>query len=139
MVFKLVKNGAHAAKAGAAMADLATFGLSLVGTLVAERMLTVGLKEINKGRVDEILEKALSQSEEQFGKALEEYGKSLASQYRQRVGDLIDQKTERLEEVRRLMEKNDPTEREQLEKKRQDAENLLQDCLSMQKQLSLAQ
>ena len=55
------------------------------------------------------------------------------------MGDLIDQKTERLEEVRRLMEKNDPTEREQLEKKRQDAENLLQDCLSMQKQLSLAQ
>ena len=138
-VFKLVKNGAHAAKAGAAMADLATFGLSLAGTLAAEWMLKVGLKEINKGRVDEILEKALSQSEEQFGKALEEYGKSLASQYRQRVGDLIDQKTERLEEVRRLMEKNDPTEREQLEKKRQDAENLLQDCLSMQKQLSLAQ
>lgn len=138
-VAKLVKNGAHVAKAGGAMADLATCGLSIAGTIAAEWMLKAGLKEINKGRVDKILEEALNQNEAQFSKALEEYGKSIASQYRQSVEDVIDQNTERLEEVRRLMEKNDPAEREQLEAKHQKAETLVQDCMSMQKQLSLAQ
>lgn len=128
---------AGASAVGACVGAVVSLGMSIVVTLVVSKILKFGLTAINKGRVEGVVEEALKKMEDQFCTKLEDYRKAIIDEYSRSINDLLEDKADELEEVRRLISKDNSAERELVTKKLQSVQLLIQGGDDVQGQLAL--
>lgn len=98
----------------AAVGGIATCAGVAVGLYIASKVSHLLLVKTQETRVERIVEKGLQEMEETLHGSLTQYKENLVKEYQQGIDDMLDDHRERLTEVRRLLEDDDPEERQRI-------------------------
>lgn len=131
--------GAYAAKASA-LGALTSSIIPAIGfvaaTWLTQRIAKNCLVASQKSKVSDITEQVVEEMKKTMLESLENYKSCIVKAYEQQIEDKIADSNERIAEVKSLMSDN-PEERVCLETRVEKVQNLLMECVQIQKQIPL--
>lgn len=116
-----------------------TAGISIAVTLIVQKILHVLLISAQETRLVGITQKIMSDMEENLFKSLNTYKESLLQEYQQNIDNILDDNTERLDEIKKLFTNDDSGERELITARLEEVNRLLAEGIHVQQQIPMLQ
>lgn len=130
---------AGSAAISAGIGAVITGGITIAGIIVAQKLLKMLLVSYQESHVPVITEKVMQDMQNSLMKALEKQKEFFITEYQQWIDDTIADNTEKLEEIEKFFQNNDPNERLLVTKRLEDVKALLAEGVHVQKQLPTLQ
>lgn len=122
----------------AGIGAVASIGLSIGVTLLAQKILHIGLVNFQQSRVTGITETIMDEVENSLLKSLDSYKESIIKEYRQHIDDLISDNMSRQKEIENLLLEDNTEERQRITARLEDVKKLLGEGISVQKQIPVS-
>ena len=130
---------AGSAAISASIGAVITGGVVIAGIIVTQKLLKMLLVSYQQSHVPVITEKVMQDMQNSLMKALEKQKEFFITEYQQWIDDTIADNTEKLEEIEKFFQNNDPNERLLVTKRLEDVKTLLAEGVHVQKQLPMLQ
>ena len=119
----------------AGISAVVTTGVSILVSIIVQKILTLGLIQWQSSRVTVLTEKIMNEMEEELLKSLAKYKDSIIAEYKQNIEDTIADNTERLAKIEKICSEDNTDEIKLIEGKIERVKSLLQNNINIQKQL----
>jgi len=133
---------ANAANAGTlalttGITAVATAGISIAATLIAQKIVQIGLVNWQGTRIPGLIESIMNEMEDKLFKSLDSYKASIIQEYQQNIEDIISDREERISEIQELLSNNDPEERQHVLDRINNVKMLITEGIHIEKQIYL--
>lgn len=123
--------------AWAAASAIAPVVAAVIATLIVQKIAGVGLKKWLGTRVPGLMEKLMTEMEDQLFARLDSNKERIIQEYQQNIDDIISDNEERIFEIRRILVDKDTQERVVIKEHIEKAKQLLSDATHLNKQIPL--